>query len=192
MKIKTILLAVFAILTFILSGYTIYDKILKTENEAISIADAVNYTDGYYNIFNVKLPKIVGKNSKNISKLNDTILNEVLPSTYGHVACHTILDNECMNEGSTVDYRYIIKNNVVAIYVYSSAPNGAKAVPATGDGLFKYNYFYDIKNDKILTFDEAAIKMGITLNYDRDIENACHYMTINKDMETVEVINFGC
>ncbi len=192
MKIKTILLAVFAILTFILSGYTIYDKILKTENEAISIADAVNYTDGYYNIFNVKLPKIVGKNSKNISKLNDTILNEVLPSTYGHVACHAILDNECMNEGSTVDYRYIIKNNVVAIYVYSSVPNGAKAVPATGDGLFKYNYFYDIKNDKILTFDEAAIKMGITLNYDRDIENACHYMTINKDMETVEVINFGC
>ena len=215
------ILAVFVILTLLLGGYIIYDKIMtKPENNVvehnnsnetakenqnsqtpvssntISVLDAVNYTDSYYKLFKVKLPKIVGTNSQIISKLNDTILNEVLPRTYGHAVCHAVMGNDCMNKGSTVDYNYIIKNNIVAIYIYSSVPDGAKAMPASGGGLFHYNYFYDITNDKTLSLGEAAEKMNITdiggASTYNDLNNVCSSMIIKGNTIIVDYMEGGC
>ena len=220
---KTIvgILVLFVISTLLLGGYIIYDKIItkpennsveqnnsngiekgnqnsqtQVSNDTISVLDAVNYTDDYYKLFKVKLPKIVGANSQVLSKLNDTILNEVLPRTYGHAVCHAEMEDDCMNKGSTVDYSYIVKNNVVAIYIYSSVPDGANAMPASGNGLFYYNYFYDITNDKSLSLGEAAERMNITdidgANTYSDLNNVCSSMIIKGDTITIDYMEGGC
>ncbi len=213
-------LVLFIILTLAFGGYIVYNKVIakpnsivaeqnnNTENrdnqneiktdtsDSISILDAVNYTDSYYNLFKVKLPKITGVDSKTITELNETILNEVLPRTYAHAICHAEAEDDCMNKGSTVNYSYAIKNNIVAIYIYSSVPNGANAMPASGDGLFYYNYFYDILNDKTLNLGDATEKMGITdidgANTYNDLNNVCSSMIIKGDAITVDYMEGGC
>lgn len=134
----------------------------KNEADNISVADAVNYSDGYYQLFKVKLPKIVG-NTKTIDELNAKILNEVLPKTYSDVAAHTEVKS-AMDKGSMYDYKYIIKNNILIIYIYSSVPEGGSVIPATGGGLESISYYYDITNDKILSIGEAAKALGLSLN----------------------------
>ncbi len=152
-------------------------------NTNISVTDAVNYIDDYYKEFKVKLPKIVG-NSKNIDELNTKILNEVLPRTYSHPACRAQTNESsftCMDKGSTIDYLYLTKNNVLVLYIYSKVPEGGTAMPASGGGLFKYTYFYDIENEKTLTMTEAAIKLNVDLN-----KGDCSYIIIeNKQLKVV-------
>lgn len=57
-----------------------------------------------------------------------------------------------------ISYKSIIKNDIVNILVTT------KMDPwnASGSGISYYNYFYDIKNDKILTATESLEKNGYT------------------------------
>lgn len=203
-RIIAVTLVIFTILTILLGGYIVYDKVITKPNnnaesksdDSISVSDAVNYTDTYYNLFKVKLPKIEGINSKTVTEINEKILNDVLPRTYAHVICHAEGEDNCMDKGSTVNYSYAVKNNIVAIYVYSSVPNGANAMSASGDGLFYYNYFYDISNDKVLNLGEAAEKMGITdidgASTYEDLNNVCSSMIIEGDTITLDYMEGGC
>ena len=128
----------------------------------ITVEDAVNYTDGYYHLFKVRLPKVNG-NTNIIKELNQKILDEVLPITYSDVASHAII-SESLDKGSEYDYRYIIKDNILVIDVYSTIPDGGSVVPASGGGLHEFSYYYDITNDKILTLSEASSKLSLSLN----------------------------
>ena len=57
---------------------------LNVPSANFTVEDAVNYTDAYYHLFKVRLPKVVG-NTNTINELNYKILNEVLPMTYRDV-----------------------------------------------------------------------------------------------------------
>ena len=141
------------------------DEKEQKESKEISVVDAVNYTDGYYDLFKVKLPRIVG-NTETIEKLNSKILNEVLPLTYDDVVCHATTENEqtiAMSKGSIHDYTYIIKDNILIIYIYSTVPEGGTKIETTEDGLIQHSYYYDITNDKILSIDEVANKLKLSL-----------------------------
>lgn len=135
----------------------------NSETNDISVVDAVDYSDGYYQLFKIKLPKIIG-NTETIDELNKKILNEVLPLTYADVACHAVTEDNlekygeptAMDKGSIYDYKYIIKNNILVICIYSSVPEGGSVIPATNGGLEYISYYYDIANDKILSMGEAA------------------------------------
>lgn len=204
-----VLVVVLALLVVGLGGFIIYDKALSKDNKItendnnknenindnnISVENSVDYVDEYYKLFNVKLPKIVG-NTKKIDELNNKILNDILPRTYSHSICHAMMEDNCMNKGSSVDYKYLIKDNIVIIYIYSFVPDGGTSVPASGGGLFFYNYFYDIENDNILNISEAAEKLGIkdldgANTYD-DLINGCSSIIIENDNLVVDY-NEGC
>ena len=127
----------------------------------ISVEDAINYTDNYYHLFKIKLPRIVG-NTNTIKELNQKILNEVLPKTYTDIVMHAQV-SESLDKGSTCEYKYIIKNNILVLYIYTSIPEGGTGIPASGDGI-NSSYFYDIEHDKILTQSEAANKLSLSLS----------------------------
>ncbi len=129
---------------------------------SISIVDGVDYTDGYYKMFRVKLPKIVG-NTKTINELNERILSEVLPRTYEPVAAHAIIE-ESLDKGIVYDYQYVIKNNVLVVYIYSSIPEGGSPMPSTGGGEYQFSYYYDIANDEILSLSDAVSKLSLSLD----------------------------
>ena len=95
----------------------------------------------------------------------------------------------------TFDYKNIIKNNILVIYIYSSIPEGGSGSPQSGGGLQEFSYYYDIVNDKILKLLEAASKLSLNLNvlttldgtsinsYD-ELENNHYMITIdNNDLE---------
>jgi len=132
----------------------------------ISVVDAVNYIDGYYNLFKVRLPRIVG-NSETVDELNEKILNESLRRTTGDPVCHALTEKDnpvAMDKGSIHDYKYIIKDNILIIYIYSSVPDGGTDIPATGGGLWYSSYCYDISNDKIISTGEAAKILNLSLD----------------------------
>lgn len=142
------------------------EKFNKIESKDVSVVDALNYSDGYYKLFKVKLPRIVG-NTDTIEKLNLKILNEVLPLTYADVASHAMTadtENISMDKGSIYDYTYVIKNNILIIYIYSTVPEGGSTIPATEAGLNRNTYYYDIINDEILTIGDVASKLKLSLD----------------------------
>lgn len=177
---KNTIILILSILVIGLGSYVIFDKVgnsnkTKQENNivdkkdnndnipsnpsSISVSDAVNYKEGYFQLLNVKLPKIIGTSST-IEKINNSILNEIIPKTYFFDVCQEDVEG-CIDSNSKVDYNYIIKNNVLAIEIYSS---GIKA-PATNSGNFTANYFYDISNDQQLSLKDAANKMDAEIEY---------------------------
>lgn len=172
---------------------SINEENLNVSTINLTVDDAVNYTDAYYHLFKVRLPKVVG-NTNTIKELNQKILNEVLPITYRDVVSHAIL-SESLDKGSAYDYKYIIKDNILVIDIYSSVPEGGSIVPASGGGLQEFSYYYDVVNDKILTLSEAASKLSLSLDgittldgspinsYDELEKN--HYMItiINNDLK---------
>lgn len=206
-----ILIVILSLLVIILGGVIIYDKVLTTNlniepenkvdnneetnvNYNISVEDSVNYIDSYYKKFSVKLPKIIGETDK-INEINTKILNDILPRTYDYPICYTENPDYCVDKGTSVDYKYIIKDDILIIYIYASVPEGGHAVPASGDGLIHKNYFYDIKNDSLLTLSEAAEKLNITdldgaNSYDDLIDN-CSWMRIEDDELSI-YYNAGC
>ena len=151
--------------------------------EEVKVVDALDYTDGYYRMFKVKLPMITG-NKPNSLKLNKTILDEVLPGTYFAPIAHSVSEGQNASKGFITDYEYIIKNNVIVIYVKASIPEGGSGIAASGNGLYDFSYFYDIANDKILTkLGDAAKLMELTdidgaPNYDSLNDNFCSEITI--------------
>ncbi len=154
----------------------------------LSVEDAVNYTDAYYHIFKVRLPKVVG-NTNTIKELNQKILNEVLPITYCDVASHTIL-SESLDKGSIYDYKYIIKDDILVINIYSSVPEGGSLIPTSGGGLYSFSYFYDIANDKILTLSELASKLALSLEGLTTLEGASinSYDELEKNHYVITII----
>lgn len=138
------------------------EKSSKNETNNISVVDALNYSAGYYNLFKVKLPRIVG-NTNVIEKLNLKILNEILPLTYENVLSHAVTDFTAMDKGSICDYKYSIDNNILIIYIFSTVPEGGSVSPETGGGLYYRSYHYDIVNDKILSVGETAELLKLEL-----------------------------
>lgn len=125
-------------------------------NNNINVVDALNVIPKYFahsasNNIKIVIPKIAG-NGKNIESLNKTILDEVI--SYAIVP----LGSEDDVTNIDISYKSIIKNDIVNILVTT------KMDPwnASGSGISYYNYFYDIKNDKILTATESLEKNGYT------------------------------
>lgn len=125
-------------------------------NTGVNVVDAINTTPKYFahstsNNIKIVIPKIVG-NGKNIEVLNKTILDEII--SYMIVP----LGSEDDVANIDVSYKSIIKNDIVNILVTT------KMDPwnASGNGISYYNYFYDIKNDKVLTATESLEKNGYT------------------------------
>ncbi len=136
-------------------------NISKTEIEIqsndISVADALNFS---YELFNFRLPKVVG-NTTVIDELNKKMLNEMLPSAISEVAIHESMP-EAISKGNRYNYEYIIKNNILVIYMYSSIPEGGTGVPKSGK--YMNSYYYDITKDKILSVGEAAKALELKLD----------------------------
>lgn len=153
----------------------------EKNTEKISVIDAVNYSDEYYKNFKVQLPKIVG-NSSEISKLNDKILNEILPQTYSAPIIHGITNEEQMSKGSEVKYKYLIEKNILIIYIYEEVPNGGSAILASNSGLFDNTYYYDIENDKISTISEVAEKLELDISQINNSSN--QKINSYKELET--------
>lgn len=125
-------------------------------NTEVNVVDAINTTPKYFahsasNNIKIVIPKIVG-NGKNIEVLNKTILDEII--SYMIVP----LGSEDDVANIDVSYKSTIKNDIVNILVTT------KMDPwnASGNGISYYNYFYDIKNDKVLTATESLEKNGYT------------------------------
>lgn len=131
------------------------DKELKSND--ISVVDALNFS---YQLFEFKLPKIVG-NTTTIDELNKKMLDEMLPSAISEVAIHESMP-EVLNKGARYNYEYIIKSNILVIYIYSSIPEGGTGLPKSG--AFMNSYYYDIAKDKILSLGEAAKVLGLKLD----------------------------
>ena len=115
-----------------------------------------------YNCNYTKFNSSCGINSKN---LNKKMLNEVLKSTYykAIITDSIAKGNDGLawgKDGFTVKYNYYTKNNIVAIYI-NIIENSSESFPGSGDGVNHFNYFYDINNDKELSFDDGVNKMGI-------------------------------
>ena len=164
------------------------------EERNIEVITAVNYVDEYYKKFYIKLPKITG-NSETIVKLNNKILNEILPKTYSNPICHAEMEDGCMDKGSSVDYKYLIKDNIVIIYIYSYVPTGGKLAPQSGNGLLNYNYFYDITNDKMLSLAEATDRLKIKdldgASSSKDLLDECSWMIVENNDVKINY-NEGC
>lgn len=138
-------------------------------NYDVSVVDAVNVIPVWFANdpdTNVKIIilKIIG-DGKNIETLNKTILDEILDRAYVPVDDGSYCEVSEPYENVNVSYKSIIKNDVVFILVKVEISPWY----ASGGGLIKegvpvkedfYNYFYDIKNDKILKATEALEKNG--------------------------------
>ncbi len=130
-------------------------QVQQNQKNDVEVVEAVNYT---YEKLKVKLPKIQNGGT-NAEKLNKKILNEIVPVTYSRAQYNDDVI-EYGKDGFTVKYDKVIKNNIIAIYV-SIIENSGSEYQGTGDGIVRFNYFYDIKNDKELNFDDGVKKMGI-------------------------------
>ena len=105
----------------------------------------------------IEVPRITG-NTKVIKELNKKILQDALKSNYDTYGTNTTCDIKTY-------YNYFIKNDVIFIdvvndlerYAFISEDGGAQS-----DYAYRYNYFYDIKNDKELTLLEAMKKIGLS------------------------------
>ena len=175
---RTIAIIIMAIIILGLGGYIAYDKLytkeLKPEEtkeekkeEIKEVEEKVDVVDGYtYEAtvpatekgcqspepteveYDVKLPKITG-NKENAEKLNKEIEDFYKEEMNNYVE---------KNRSFNVSYKYIIKNNLLVINITEGAGNPC------GTGYYHVtDYYYDIKNDKILNSEEAFTKAGYTV-----------------------------
>lgn len=173
-----VVIAVLLIATLALSGFIVYDKFIKedevvqnnngqtdngqTDNdkpvveEKVEVVNGVSYKDSYYEKIKVTIPKFTGSSS-NVEKLNKQMAEEILKDTYGG-AVQLARGSDYGKDGFTTNYEFVEKNGVIAIYATTKSNN--EGYPGSGDGVKRYNYFYDTKNDKILTLVEALPLMG--------------------------------
>lgn len=178
-NIMAIFLGFFITLSLFLGGYIVYSNINdeKVEEEKPNTEENVNknegvknvivvpgieFTDSYYGKIKVTIPQIIGGGSNSIT-LNKQIASEVLKSTYSYV---NYLANDDFSgygkDGATVVYDTIIKNDIVAIYIESKTIDTGVGYPGSGDGVSRFNYFYNIKHDEEMSLDEALPMLGYT------------------------------
>ena len=128
-----------------------------TVQPKVAVKEALNYS---YDKLTVKLPMLVN-GGEGAQTLNKKILNQALAATYYTAAMMSNEDLEWGDNGFTVAYDYCEKNDVIAIYV-NIVENSTAVFPGTGDGVTRFNFFYDVKADKELSFDEGVTKMDIS------------------------------
>lgn len=178
----TIIIVIFIIaITFLLSNYLINQKDISKnidyvieesspDNEYIKKDININkkgkYT-GYcstgaihYLNINVKFPKLI------IDKPNANKLNNIIHNDYKQTIDFISEKNVDINDNKrktnlfiNSTYKYIIKDNIIYLYM---------SVNYFYRNYFNYyinkNYFYDINNDKILSFEEGIKSAGFSLN----------------------------
>ncbi len=162
-------------------------------NDKVNVVDAVSTTSDYFvtesgNKIKIVIPKIIG-GGDNSEKLNKKILDNVVSRIILPIEeCNTDENPKGCENGSVADinvkYKSLVKNDIVSILVI------IELYPwnASGDGKFKYNYFYDIKNDKIITATDALEKNGYTNDkYLKEITE-CHDYDYNKVKCTIDYI----
>ena len=102
-----------------------------------------------YNSVDITLPKI-DSDKPNAKKLNEKILDDY----------KDIIEISKQQKGKPyidIYYKYDIKNDYLYILIYKEIGSYCSS---GGDKVA--NYFYDIKNDKILTYEEALTALGYT------------------------------
>lgn len=142
------------------------DKVFDDKsNDKVNVVDAVNTISQYFgtdsrNKIKIVIPKIIG-GGDNSEKLNKKILDNVISSIMRPIEAYTP-GKERLENGDVaninVKYKSLVKNDIVSILIIIELDPWN----ASGGGIFQYNYFYDVKNDKIITATEALEKDGYT------------------------------
>lgn len=125
-------------------------------NSEVSVIDATSISPQYFGLsstdkIKITLPKIIG-GKVNAETLNKEILDEVMNKSVVILGYST---NE--NTDLNVSYKSLIKNDIVYILIIVKTNSLNNTLTS-----FYYNYFYDIKNDKIITATESLDKNGYT------------------------------
>lgn len=125
-------------------------------NSEVSVIDATSISPQYFGLsstdkIKITLPKIIG-GKVNVETLNKEILDEVMNKSVVILGYST---NE--NTDLNVSYKSLIKNDIVYILIIVKTNSLSNTLTS-----FYYNYFYDIKNDKIITAIESLDKNGYT------------------------------
>lgn len=123
-------------------------------NSEVSVIDATSISPQYFGLsstdkIKITLPKIIG-GKVNAETLNKEILDEVMNKSVIILGYST---NE--NTDLNVSYKSLIKNDIVYILIIVKTNSLNNTLTS-----FYYNYFYDIKNDKIITATESLDKNG--------------------------------
>lgn len=134
------------------------DNIL--ESSEVSVYEGANTISEYWanegDKFKVVLPQING-NSEVINKINKDIIEKVISKSLTPFADASDKKSERPNSYN-VSYEYKRENDILYIALtFKLSPWNS-----SGNGIFVYNYTYDIKNDKELTLLEALISLGKT------------------------------
>lgn len=162
---------------------------IETNSNDISVVDAVNYSydskiGSKNDMFKVVLPKVIG-NTDTIETLNTKILNESLPLTYTFLA-EKVEEPTVYENGASIEYKNIIENNILVLYIDTNLPAGTKGMGIAG---VESSYYYDTENDKLLSVGEAAEALemkldGLTsrdekvLNTYNDLDECNDYMIV--------------
>lgn len=187
---KTIIIIILLVISLSLGGYLIYNKGFSNKcntKETISPKKEKNNTsndtttsrkdyeyvgiafNGYktYNWSDSGIPREDGEPEQTINKISipkiliDTAvtkkLNDKMYNTYsGYISKITNNLKDGAIVSTDVSYSYAIYKDILFILITDSYLN------YRGSGITSYNgYYYDIKNDKELTFKEVAKKLNI-------------------------------
>ena len=197
-KILVTFLIIFVIISLLLGSYIIYKEYFKDnkcDDPKSEIKENTNYVVDLVNVkkelkyvgscsieggkgnIDVKLPKI------NIDTANAKKLNDLIKENYKK-AYEASVNDETNMAYIDASYEYVVRNNIIFLYVESTLNKGC----GTGSTTHK-NYYFDIKNDKILTTEEGFKKAGYSLDDLRtEAEKSWNYQYTceNGEVKTVE------
>lgn len=185
-KGSKLLTEVVIILLIVLTGYLIYDKFKLSKpipsdssNEKVQTEIQVKEIVNYHHLSNpnimnnptysyeIKIPSIIGPGA-NIESLNQKMATVILDQCDTNVAAiyeSQRYESQAFNKGFKIYYEYLIKNNILIIFINQILPEGGEGniLMQSGD-YWEASYYYDIQNDQILTVGEAAKKLNIKLD----------------------------
>lgn len=197
-KILVTFLIIFVVISFLLGSYIIYKECFKDnkcDDPKSEIKENTNYVVDLVNVkkepkyvgtcnldprkgnIDIKLPKI------NIDTANAKKLNNLIQTDYKK-EYETSSKDETDIAFIDSSYKYVVRNNIIFLYVESTLNKGC----GTGSTTHK-NYYFDIKNDKILTTEEGFKKAGYSLD---DLRTEAYkswnyqYICENGEVKTVE------
>lgn len=197
-KILVTFLIIFVVISFLLGSYIIYKEYFKDnkcDDPKSEIKENTNYVVDLVNVkkelkyvgscsieggkgnIDVKLPKI------NIDTANAKKLNDLIKENYKK-AYEASVNDETNMAYIDASYEYVVRNNIIYIFVKGTINKGC----GTGSETTK-NYYFDIKNDKILTTEEGFKKAGYSLD---DLRTEAYkswnyqYTCENGEVKTVE------